>query len=149
MRFDTPYCNRQCRRDDWGLSMRTAGLRKPLRTVTAVVNSSYCQRFPDEVADFLIALPAHEAWQALQDIPVGDSGAVWTQLPTDVAEAILVHADDTYLGDLFTALDPVYAAGVLRRADTVLRARILERLTPAVVNISTSQVGASSDETTM
>lgn len=132
MRFDTPYCNRQCRRDDWGLSMRTAGLRKPLRTVTAVVNSSYCQRFPDEVADFLIALPADEAWQALQDIPVGDSGAVWTQLPTDVAEAILVHADDTYLGDLFTALDPVYAAGVLRRADTVLRARILERLTPAV-----------------
>lgn len=112
--------------------MLTTGLRKPVRTVTAAVNSGYCRRFPDEVAEFLNAQPPEEAWQAVQDIAVADSVNAWNRLPADAAEAILAHADEAYLGELFSALDPVYAAGVLRRADSGLRARILDRLAPAV-----------------
>lgn len=106
--------------------------RKALPAVAAVINSSYCRRFPDEVAEQLNAMPAVDAWQLLQDIPVADSRAVWTQLPTDAAEAILEHADTGYLGELFTQLDAVYAASVLRRAGEALRERILGRLTPSV-----------------
>ncbi|MCW9057949.1 MAG: magnesium transporter [Gammaproteobacteria bacterium] len=102
------------------------------QTPTTRLNRGYCRRYPDEVAEFLSGVPADEGWQAIQDIPIGDSTTVWTRLPTDAAEAILAHADDTYLGDLFNRLDPVYAASVLRRADPGLRARILARLSPAV-----------------
>ncbi|MFN2308671.1 MAG: hypothetical protein ABR553_02890, partial [Gammaproteobacteria bacterium] len=59
------------------------------QTAATRINRGYYRRYPDEVAEFLAALPAAEAWQALQDLPVDDSHAAWAQLPTDAAEAIL------------------------------------------------------------
>lgn len=106
--------------------------QKPSRTVATIINLGYCRRFPDEVAEQLAALPPEDAWQAIQDIAVPDSCPVWTRLPTDAAEAILGHADAAYLGDLFTQMDAVYAASVLRRASETLRERIIARLAPAV-----------------
>ena len=101
-------------------------------SATTIVNSAYCRRFPDEVAEYLAALPPDHAWAPLQDVAVKDAVAVWEQLPTDIAEAILAQADTTYLGELFRLLDPVYAASLLRRADPQLRTRVQARLAPAV-----------------
>lgn len=102
--------------------------------VAAAIGHAYARRFPDEVARHVEGLAPAAALQLLQSLSGAEARALWERLPPDSAEAIaeaaLAQPDHGYLVDLLTHLDPVPAAGLLRRFEEPRRAALLARLPP-------------------
>jgi magnesium transporter len=96
------------------------------------LTEDFLQRYPQEAAAALDALPAEQAVALLEEQPAARTVALIRRLRPDTAAEVFAALSNPRLADLLRLLEPARAAAILARLDSETRSRRLSALEPGL-----------------